>query len=69
MSSWDKHWKTQVREELEKQDQSQLKVTSLLPVLGTLVQEGGNGMEEALARIRTVRGRTVLQWYLKIFLA
>ena len=65
MSSWDKHWKTQVREELEKQDQSQLKVTSLLPVLGTLVREGGNGMEEALARIRTVRGRTVLQCYLK----
>ena len=67
MSSWDKHWKTQVREELEKQDQSQLKVTSLLPVLGTLVREGGNGMEEALARIRTVRGRTVLQCYLKRF--
>ena len=65
MSSWDKHWKTQVREELEKQDQSELKVASLLPVLGTLVREGGNGMEEALARIRTVRGRTVLQWYLK----
>merc|ERR1719398_67893 len=49
----------QVREELEKQDQSELKVASLLPVLGTLVREGGNGMEEALARIRTVRGRTV----------
>ena len=65
MSSWDKHWKTQVREELEKQDQSELKVASLLPVLGTLVREGGNGMEEALARIRTVRGRTVLQCYLK----
>ena len=65
MSSWDKHWITQVREELEKQDQSELKVASLLPVLGTLVREGGNGMEEALARIRTVRGRTVLQWYLK----
>ena len=64
-SSWDKHWKTQVREELEKQDQSELKVASLLPVLGTLVREGGNGMEEALARIRTVRGRTVLQCYLK----
>lgn len=55
----------QVREELEKQDQSELKVASLLPVLGTLVREGGNGMEEALARIRTVRGRTVLQCYLK----
>ena len=65
VSSWDKHWKTQVREELEKQDQSELKVASLLPVLGTLVREGGNGMEEALARIRTVRGRTVLQCYLK----
>ena len=65
MSSWDKHWKTQVREELEKQDQSELKVASLLPVLGTLVREGGNGMEAALARIRTVRGRTVLQCYLK----
>ena len=64
-NQWDKHWKTQVREELEKQDQSQLKVASLLPVLGTLVREGGNGMEEALARIRTVRGRTVLQCYLK----
>jgi len=47
-----------VREELEKQDKSELKVVTLLPVLGTLVREGGNGMEEALARIRTVRGRT-----------
>jgi len=46
-----------VREELEKQDKSELKVVTLLPVLGTLVREGGNGMEEALARIRTVRGR------------
>ena len=50
-----------MREELEKQDKSELKIVSLLPVLGTLVREGGNGMEEALARIRTVRGRTVLQ--------
>jgi hypothetical protein len=49
-----------VRDELEKQDKSELKIVSLLPVLGTLVREGGNGMEEALARIRTVRGRTFL---------
>merc|ERR1719458_2017717 len=49
----------QVREELEKQDKSELKVVTLLPVLGTLVREGGNGMEEALARIRTVRGRKI----------
>ena len=48
-----------MREELEKQDKSELKVVTLLPVLGTLVREGGNGMEEALARIRTVRGRKV----------
>ena len=48
-----------MRAELEKQDKSELKVVTLLPVLGTLVREGGNGMEEALARIRTVRGRTV----------
>merc|ERR1712233_109172 len=34
---------------------SELKVVTLLPVLGTLVREGGNGMEEALARIRNVR--------------
>ena len=51
-----------MREELEKQDKSELKIVSLLPVLGTLVREGGNGMEEALARIRTVRGRTLLQF-------
>ena len=48
-----------MRKELEKQDKSELKVVTLLPVLGTLVREGGNGMEEALAGIRTVRGRTV----------
>ena len=46
-----------MREELEKQDKSELKVVSLLPILGTLVREGGNGMEEALARIRDIRGR------------
>ena len=46
-----------MREELEKQDKSELKIASLLPVLGTLVREGGNGMEEALARIRDIRGR------------
>ena len=51
-----------MREELEKQDKSELKVVTLLPVLGTLVREGGNGMEEALARIRTVRGRTVSEF-------
>ena len=46
-----------MREELEKQDKSELKMVSLLPILGTLVREGGNGMEEALARIRDIRGR------------
>ena len=44
-----------MREELEKQDKSELKMVSLLPILGTLVREGG--MEEALARIRDIRGR------------
>ena len=51
-----------MREELEKQDKSEMKVVTLLPILGTLVREGGNGMEEALARIRTIRGRTNLQY-------
>ena len=54
-----------MREELEKQDKSEMKVVTLLPVLGTLVREGGNGMEEALARIRTVRGRKILKCLLQ----
>ena len=58
-----------MREELEKQDKSELKIVSLLPVLGTLVREGGNGMEEALARIRTVRGKTVLKFSSVCFLS
>ena len=58
-----------MREELEKQDKSELKIVSLLPVLGTLVREGGNGMEEALARIRTVRGKTVLNFSSVCFLS
>jgi elongator complex protein 1 len=45
----------QVREELERQDESPGGVASLLPVLGTLVRDGAR-LEEALARIRTVRG-------------
>lgn len=56
-----------MREELKKQDKSEMKVVTLLPVLGTLVREGGNGMEEALARIRTIRGRTNFQ-YLSILI-
>ena len=44
-----------MREELEVQDLSPHKVDSLLPVLGSLVRDGAK-LEEALHRIRAVRG-------------
>merc|ERR1719334_787209 len=43
----------QVREELERQDNSEHKVDSLLPVLGTLVRDGAR-LEEALARVKVI---------------
>merc|ERR1719481_1021745 len=44
----------QIREELERQDTSPHRVSSLLPVLGTLVRDGAR-LEEALTKIKVIR--------------
>ena len=47
-----------VREELEKQEESEKsehKTSNILPILATLVRDGGK-LEEALLRIKSARG-------------
>ena len=47
---------TAVRTELERQDETELKEKNILPILGTLVVSG-NHLEDALDRIKKLRGR------------